>query len=107
MLTKASSVNEFIRLGKKYRDTYIEVLEDNDGYTVIVYCDVKPDDEVRLFKEFNRLIACIGMENVEYEDETIGMDGERITGKVELVSIQIHIQNTNRERIQGKELQDR
>ena len=83
MLTKASSVNEFIRLGKKYRDTYIEVFEDNDGYTVIVYCDVKPDDEVKLFKEFNRLIACIGMENVEYEDEIIGMNDKRITGKID------------------------
>ena len=107
MLTKASLVNEFIRLGKKYRDTYIEVFEDNDGYTIIVYCDVKPDDEVRLFKDFNRLIICISMEKVEYDGGIIGMDGERITGKVELVSIQIHIQNTNRERIQGKELQDR
>ena len=107
MLTKASLVNEFIRLGKKYRDTYIEVFEDNDGYTIIVYCDVKPDDEVKLFKDFNRLIICISMEKVEYDGGIIGMDGERITGKVELVSIQIHIQNTNRERIQGKELQDR
>ena len=47
------------------------------------------------------------MEKVEYDGGIIGMDGERITGKVELVLIQIHIQNTNRERIQGKELQDR
>ncbi|HEW94137.1 MAG TPA: hypothetical protein ENF47_05485, partial [Thermoprotei archaeon] len=83
MLTKASLVNEFIRLGKKYRDTYIEVFEDKDGYTVIIYCDIKPDDEVRLFKEFDRLIICIGMEKIEYEDEIIGMDNKRITGKVD------------------------
>ena len=76
MLTKASSVNEFIRLGKKYRDTYIEVFEDNGGYTIIVYCDVKPNDEVKLFKNFDRLIACIGMETVEYEDEDILNDEE-------------------------------
>ena len=67
MMIKASSVNEFIRLGKKYRDTYIEVFEDKDGYTVIVYCDVKPGEEVKLFKEFDRLIACIGIEKIEYE----------------------------------------
>ena len=67
MLTKASLINEFIRLGKKYRDTCIEVFEDKGGYTVIVYCDVKPDDEVRLFKEFDRLIVCIGIEKIEYE----------------------------------------
>ena len=67
MLTKASSVNEFIRLGKKYNNTYIKVFEDNDGYTVIIYCDVKPDDEVKLFKDFDRLIVCIGIEKIEYE----------------------------------------
>ncbi|RLG61589.1 hypothetical protein DRN87_02070, partial [Candidatus Geothermarchaeota archaeon] len=71
MLTKESLVNDFIRLGKKYRDTYIEVFEDEDGYTVIIYCDVKPNDEVKLFKEFDRLIVCIGMEKVEYENEEI------------------------------------
>ena len=76
MLTKVSLVNEFIRLGKKYRDTYIEVFEDNGGYTIIVYCDVKPNDEVKLFKNFDRLIACIGMETVEYEDEDILNDEE-------------------------------
>ena len=66
-----------------YRDTYIEVFEDKGGYTVIVYCDVKPGEEVRLFKEFDRLIICIGMERVEYGDETTCMDDERITGKVD------------------------
>ena len=76
MLTKESLVNDFIRLGKKYRDTYIEVFEDKGGYTIIIYCDVKPDDEVRLFKEFDRLIVCIGMEKVEYEDEEILNDEE-------------------------------
>jgi len=30
-----------------------------------------------------RLIICIGMERVEYEDETTCMDGEGITGKVD------------------------
>ena len=76
MLTKESLVNDFIRLGKKYRDTYIEVFEDKGGYTIIIYCDVKPDDEVRLFKEFDRLIVCIGIEKVEYEDEEILTDEE-------------------------------
>jgi len=37
---------------------------------------VKPGEEVRLFKEFDRLIACIGMEKVEYEDEEILTDDE-------------------------------
>ena len=76
MLTKASSVNDFIRLGNRYNNTYIEVFEDNDGYTITIYCDVKPDDEVKLFKEFDRLIACIGVETVEYEDEEILTDEE-------------------------------
>jgi|GEM_PF-925546 len=77
MLTKASSVNEFIRLGKKYNNnTYIKVFEDNDGYTVIIYCDVKPNDEVKLFKDFDRLIVCISEERVKYEDEEILTDEE-------------------------------
>ena len=83
MLTKASLINEFIRLGKKYRDTYIEVFEDKNEYTIIIYCDVKPGEEVRLFKDFDRLIVCIGEETVEYEDEIIGMDDGRITGKID------------------------
>ena len=37
---------------------------------------MKPGEEVRLFKEFDRLIACIGMEKVEYEDEEILTDDE-------------------------------
>jgi len=76
MLTKASLINEFIRLGKKYRDTYIEVFEDKNEYTIIIYCDVKPGEEVRLFKDFDRLIVCIGEETVEYEDEEILTDDE-------------------------------
>ena len=76
MLTKESLVNDFIRLGKKYRDTYIEVFEDKGGYTIIIYCDVKHGEEVKLFKEFDRLIVCIGVETVEYEDEEILTDEE-------------------------------
>ena len=71
MLTKASLINEFIRLGKKYKNTYIEVYEEDNKYTVIIYCDVKSDDEVKLFKDLDRLIVCIGIETVEYEDEEI------------------------------------
>ena len=76
MLTKASLINEFLRLGNRYRDAYIEVFDDVDGYTVIIYCDVKPDEDVRLFKDFDRLIVCIGEETVEYEDEEILTDDE-------------------------------
>ncbi len=49
---------------------------------MIIYYDIKSDDEVRLFKDFDRLIVCIGMEKVEYEDEII-MDYDRITGKID------------------------
>lgn len=72
-------VNEFIRVGDRYRGTYIEVLE-KDGYTVIIYCDVKPNEGVRLSKDYGRLIAYIGMEKVEYEDT---MDNGRITGRID------------------------
>ena len=43
---------------------------------MIIYCDMKPGDEVRLLKDFDRLIICIGMETVEYEDEEILTDEE-------------------------------
>jgi len=57
-------------------------IRDKDGYTVVIYCDVKSGEDVRLFKDYGRLIVCIGGETVEYEDETIYMNNERITGEI-------------------------
>ena len=55
-------------------------IRDKDGYTVVIYCDVKSGEDVRLFKDYGRLIAYIGMEKVEYEDT---MDNGRITGRID------------------------
>ncbi len=46
----------FVRLGNRYRGIYIEVFEEEDEYTIITYCGVKPNGEARLFKGFDRLI---------------------------------------------------
>ena len=72
MLTRTSILEEYIRLKNRYRDVYVEVFEKDDGYTVIIYCGIKPDDKVRLFKEPNRLVACIGEEEFECEDILMG-----------------------------------
>ena len=71
MLTRTSILEEYIRLRDRYRDVYVDVFEEDKGYTIIIYCGIKPDDKVKLFKELDRLVACIGGEKVEYEDEDI------------------------------------
>ena len=72
MLTRTSILSEYIRLKNRYRDVYVDVFEKDDGYTVIIYCGIKPDDKVRLFKEPDRLVAYIGEERFEYEDMVMG-----------------------------------
>ena len=60
MLTGTSILSEYIRLKNRYRDVYVDFFEKDDGYTIIIYCCIKPDDKVKLFREFDRLVACIG-----------------------------------------------
>ena len=71
MLTRGSILTEYIRLGKLYRDVEVEVFKGKNRCTVIIYCDVKPNDDVRLSIEFDRLIVCVGREKINYEDESI------------------------------------
>jgi len=59
-MTRTSILNEYIRV--------------NNGYTIIIYCDIKSDDDVRFYRDIDRLIICIGKERFEYEDEDILTD---------------------------------
>jgi len=74
MITRYDVLNEYVRLNQLYRDVYIEFYEEGSGCMIVIYCSVKPSDDLYVFKELDRLIIFAGRLKHEllYEDIFIG-----------------------------------